>query len=998
MRQVEQIQIPSPQAIVRAAPVALAQVRQLLVGLNRQQRQAVTHGEGPLLVVAGPGTGKTEVITRRAAWLIATKRALPREILALTFSHKAAAEMQARVDVLVPYGQADTAIHTFHAFGDRLLREHALELGLPGDVRLISRPEAMLLLRQELFSLGLERYRPLGDPGRFLGALVDLIGRAKEEGVGPDAFAAHVDDLSTRAAAAGGDGEALADLAQSQSELARAYARYQALLSERGLIDHADQVLLGLRLLRERAHIRRALHERYRYVLVDEFQDTNRSQLELLLALAGRRNVTVVGDDDQAIYAFRGAAVDNLRRLAAAYPDLRRVVLTRNYRSLRPIIDASQRLIRHNEPGRLAAHDGIHKSIVAHRRTRRPPPVRAIAHATRDAEADAVAREIAQRVMAGDHPRDFSLLVRTNADADHFVRSLLVENIPVRALGRRPLRERSEGRALLAFMHVVADPSATTELYAVAAALPYNLGGPDLTSVLALARRRHRPLWEILRELDEQPGLLRLSVGSRQAIGRLLADVSAAIELSHVRSAGEVLYDFLRRSGRLARMAAEPVSDADAAAAADMVRFFQAVREQSRLLGDDRVAILIPHLAELLLAGERYDEGQSLGDDDAVTVLTVHRAKGLEFPVVYLCGLVDGRFPMRGRTPTLALPDELRGAPVDGLDELAEERRLCYVGMTRARDELVLSYALDGGAGRTLRRVSPFVAEAIDVPATSLPAVRQPAAMPILGEVCDPGTPPVAPVARRPPVEGPLSLSFSGLEDYLSCPARYRLRHVVGVPSPPHHALVYGSALHQAVAAFHLRQARGELLSEEELFDVFARHWTAEGFLSRAHEEARFEAGRDALRRFRLAQVESEAGPPTAIERPFTFTLGTDQIRGRMDRVDETPAGAVITDYKSADVRDQRKADQRARDSLQLQVYALAHEAETGRLPSRIQLHFLDGGVVGSATPTRAGLERTTERIARAASGIRAGRFDAKPNPVACGYCPYRTVCPQSAA
>src|SRR6187397_167807 len=171
-----------------SAPAASEAASVLLRGLNREQRRAVSLGDGPALVIAGPGTGKTEVVTRRIAWLIATKRALPREILALTFTDNAAQEMQARVDVLVPYGQADAAVHTFHAFGDRLLREHALELGMAGDVRLISRAEAIVVLREHLFELGLQRYLPLADPTRFLGALVDLFGRAKDEGIEPAAL------------------------------------------------------------------------------------------------------------------------------------------------------------------------------------------------------------------------------------------------------------------------------------------------------------------------------------------------------------------------------------------------------------------------------------------------------------------------------------------------------------------------------------------------------------------------------------------------------------------------------------------------------------------------------------------------------------------------------------------------------------------------------------------------------------------------------------------
>ena len=294
----------------------------------------MTHGDGPLLVVAGAGTGKTQVITRRIAWLIATRRARPSEILALTFTDKAADEMQVRVDQLVPYGYTDTAISTFHAFGDRLIREFALELGLPTDVRVLSRPEVVIFLREHLFEFELDEYRPLGDPTRFLAALATLFSRCKDEDVSPGR-------LPRARRARGRRGGGLAEAVgrrrcrpigpmrrgrwprrpRRQAELARAYARYQALLAANGCIDFGDQVALALRLLRESPAARAAIAGRFRYVLVDEFQDTNRAQAELVALLAEpHRNVTVVGDDDQAIYTFRGAADQQHPRVPGALP------------------------------------------------------------------------------------------------------------------------------------------------------------------------------------------------------------------------------------------------------------------------------------------------------------------------------------------------------------------------------------------------------------------------------------------------------------------------------------------------------------------------------------------------------------------------------------------------------------------------------------------------------------------------------------------------------
>ncbi len=963
-----------PPRLGPGAPVQIGVVAELLRGLNREQRSAVTHGDGPQLVIAGPGTGKTEVITRRVAWLIATKRARPAEVLALTFTENAAAEMQSRVDMLVPYGQANAAIHTFHAFGDFLLREHAFELGLPGDVRLITRAEAVVLLREHLFDLGIERYRPLGDPTRFLGALFDMIQRAKDEGISPETM------LEANAARAGDD---QADLL-SRLELARAYGRYQGLLAERDLIDHGDQVWLPLRLLRERPAIRRSVTERYRHLLVDEFQDMNRVQLELVFELTGRaRNVTVVGDPDQQIYTFRGAAQDNVRRFIGVHPGLRRVILRRNYRSLGPIVDVTRRLISHSD------HEPSLDSVrpVAHRRVRRPAPVRSLSFATADEETNGVAGAVADAIADGARPREFAVLARSNTEIDAMARALRVRGVPVRTLMPADFFSRPEVRPLLAFLRVVADPSQTLELYTLATSEPYGLGGPELTHQLAQSRRRHSSLWEILAEPGDRTATKQTPFW--MGVAALVRDIDAGIALSHERSSGEVLYDYLRRSGRLSRLARDEREEEARAVA----RFFDIVRSRATLLQNDRIGLLIPHLDELIEADDALADTGPL-DMDAVSVLTVHRAKGLQFRVVYLTDLTDGRFPARGRPQVLANALEYALGTTVAADRLAEERRLCYVAMTRASDELWLTNHLAGPGGRGARRASPFLAEALDLPGTSVAGQLDPALqLAVWGQPVP--VPPQAPAVALP---SPLSvLSFSELETYLDCPERYRLRHVVGLPSPPHHALTYGIALHQAVAAFHLAKARGEPASESTILEAFKRAWSPEGFLSREHEDARFASGERSLRRFVAQQIDDPSNV-VAIERPFVFALDGLRIRGRMDRVDHTADGPVVVDYKSSDVRDQRKADERARNSLQLQVYAMAHEAETGVLPHQVQLHFLDSGVIGRAMPDPARMDKARTKLRLAADGIRSGRFDAKPELIACGYCPFRQICPSSAA
>jgi DNA helicase-2/ATP-dependent DNA helicase PcrA len=969
-------------------PYVVSDGTDVLATLNRHQRLAVTHGNGPLIVVAGPGTGKTDVVTRRIAWLIATKRAHPREILGLTFTDNAAQEMQSRVDLLVPYGQADTHIQTFHAFGDSVLREFSLELGLPGDVRLLTRPELLVMLREHLFELGLERYRPLGDPTRFLEALVDLFLRAKDEDISPERLAEHAQDLARRSLAAGDEDRAvLADLAAARAEIATAFAAYQRLLGRLDSIDHADQIALPLQLLRERPAVRASLISRYRFLLVDEFQDTNRAQLQLVLQLAGPdRNVTVVGDADQGIYGFRGALTGNLERFAAAIPSARRVVLRRNYRSRQPIIEAAGRLLAHGQSAAVRQ--------IAHRRARNPQPVRARVFGSYAQEADAVAAEIATRVEAGERPSDFAVLVRSNGETGEIVRSLRMRGLTVRTAMRSGLFDRRVVRALLAYLRVVADPTASLELYLLAQADPYCLQPAVLARLLHTARQRHRSLWEILSAAVEAHDEESLPGAALASSAALVGHVAAGISASAERPSGHVLYGYLRDSGllhRLAQRAPEPAAAADARGVAQL---FSLVQRRAALLDVDRVPFLVPYLDQRTETGD--DPQASDPFDERVSVLTVHRAKGLEFRVVFVCGLVDGRFPVRSRPPALTLPAELAARPQGDEAHLQEERRLFYVALTRGRDEVHLSYHAATANGRGRCRPSPFVAEALDLPVSGVESVAGDA-LAVLAQAGDPDAP-SAPRASGASLPASLSLSFSQVDDYLGCPERFRLRHVVGLPAPAHHALSYGTAMHAAVAAFHVSQARQAPLTDDELLAEFGRAWRSEGFLSREHEEARFSAGCDSLRRFRTEQLLAGRQAPVAVERPFSFRLGRDLVRGRIDRLDASPAGIVLTDYKTSDVRDQRRADARARDSLQLQVYALATQAETGRPPAELRLHFIDSGLVGHATADARRLEKARGTLTAAAEGIRRAEFAAKPNPVACGYCPYRTVCSRSAA
>jgi DNA helicase-2/ATP-dependent DNA helicase PcrA len=896
--------------------------------------------------------------------------------------------MAERVDQLIPWGYAESTISTFHAFGDRVLRESALEAGLDPQFRVLSQPEQVIFLRERLFQLPLDRFRPLGDPTRHLAALATLVSRAKDEDVSPAQYRAWAEARLAPAV-----DEAGRDEAESQRELAAFYEAHQRLLGEAGLVDFGDQIHRTLALLRERPAVLERLRGRFRFVLVDEFQDTNHAQLEMLKLLAGETaNLTVVGDDDQAIYRWRGAAAANLLAFRRLYPGAREVVLVENYRSTQAILDTAARLVSYNNPHRLEAIAGIDKRL----RSSRPvgPPVRHAHFDTVSAEADGVAAMIGERVRAGARPRDFAVLVRSNADADPFLRALNVKGLPHRFSGSRGLYAREEVRLLVSFLRVIANPDDSVSLFYLAASEVYRVPEGDLLRLNHYSRRKTRPLLEVLRGLPENEDLASVSGSAREGAARLLADLDRAVSEVPRRRTGEVLYGFLQWSGLLGRLAKESSAEAEAKVK-NIARFFEAVKAYGDVAEHDRVPAFAAHLDLLREAGDDPAVAEADIDEDAVHVLTVHKAKGLEFPHVFLVGCAESKFPLQRRGDPLSLPEELVKEELNGggNGHLLEERRLFYVAMTRARDELVLTSASDYGTSRA-RKVSRFVVEALDLPSPR-PVSRK--ASPLEALARNAPSPDPAPGGDPEVLEGELlRLSYGQIDDYETCPLKYRYVHVLRVPLLTHHAVVYGHAVHEAVRRHFEARLAGRPFPADDLVAAFRSAWVSEGFLSREHEDERLRAGEAMLRRFHAEEAKAPWAP-TAVEEEFAFTLERNRVQGRYDLVIEREGEIAIVDFKTGDVRDEKAAQKRAKESLQLDIYALAHLKTKGHIPDRVELRFLESGLVGGRRPTAEEAAQTEERIRAASAGIRRREFPAKPTWMACGQCPFREICPHTA-
>ena len=464
-----------------------------------------------------------------------------------------------------------------------------------------------------------------------------------------------------------------------------------------------------------------------------------------------------------------------------------------------------------------------------------------------------------------------------------------------------------------------------------------------------------------MRGLPENEDLASVSGAAREAAARLLADLDRAVaEVPHRRT-GEVLYGFLQWSGLLGALTKEASAAAEAKVR-NIARFFETVKAYGDVAEHDRVPAFVAHLDLLREAGDDPAVAEADPDEDAVHVLTVHKAKGLEFPVVFLVGCAEDRFPLRRRGEGLGLPEALVPEEDGGGSHLHEERRLFYVAMTRARDELVLTSAADYGSGRP-RKVSRFVVEALDLPSPSPRAAQEPGPR-------GPRPPPARARADPGPRAAPardevLPLSYRQVDDYETCPLKYRYIHVLRVPLLTHHGLVYGHAVHEAVRRMFEARLAGRPFSEDDLVAAFKAAWVSEGFLSRTHEEQRLAAGEATLRRF-FREEAAAPWSPTAVEQEFVFYVGRNKVAGRYDLVLE--AGGQRHDRRLQDRRraDREEGGRAGAESLQLDIYALAWLRTRGRLPDRVELRFLESGLAAGRGPTR-------EDVAVAEARIRSG-------------------------
>jgi DNA helicase-2/ATP-dependent DNA helicase PcrA len=966
------------------------------VQLNEAQRRAITHGDGPLLVIAGAGTGKTRVITERIRHLLESDGTLLGEnILGLTFTNKAAGEMKARVVKTAGERGKDVVLATFHSFCETILKEVD-----PNRLALES-VDHWILLRRNLARLKLEKYRRLAEPGQFLSDFIAFFSRCQDELVSSEEYQAFADQLAAelqaeKTALDEDTYEERAEQVALQQEIARAYRASEEILRDKRAIAINGSIAEAVALLKSDAKRLRQLRERYKHIVVDEFQDTNIAQLELLHLLShDSRNIVVVGDNDQAIYRFRGASFGSFKLFLERFTDWRedqdstpyRISLTHNYRSTPNILRVAMQAIGMNE----ISAEFPKKLLQANRDE--GEKIRIVELESPEAEASWVAGELQRLHNAGRRWRDFAVLYRQHAHRDFLVDELSRCKIPF-VISRLSILEHPLVRDVLAYLRLIAFPYDDIACARVLSSPAWHLTAPDVVRLAERAdRKRGRSLHDVLQapqgELPFDP--------SPAACKELLEFLAGQRKTMRRHTAREVLGELIEWLEVPQRSAPQ-----DRKYVTQLCQFVKDWEPKSETRGLWEFLEYLDYFAQ---AGGVL----SLEDDapgDAVQLMTVHGAKGLEFSHVFLLRVNSKAFPARDRAPLFEFPVRLMKEELPRGDfHIQEERRLFYVALTRAQDRLTITTLTEKKS-----KVPVFIEDIVMDPAVKrrdvlllAPKVKKKAETTPETAAAEAALFPAreappkifARIAHwaqvfHPSVPEPLKLSSSAIENFRKCPQQYAFSYLWSLKEGPHATLTFGSVIHTTIKRFLEQVKKGKTLPFEELQHIYETEWNSSGYEDEYQEAEYKKDGLEQLKVF-YASVLADAPQILDLEKPFDLPLENDVIlAGRIDQVNTIGRNKVeIVDYKTGKPR--KEAD--ARKSLQLSIYALAAKEIFEWDPERLVFHYLQDNSTVVTSRDAKQISDAEKIIQETAADIRAKHFPARPG-FACRSCAYMLICP----
>ena len=943
---------------------------------NDNQQKAIKHKYGPLLVVAGAGTGKTRVITERIRHLIEKDKVNPNRILALTFTEKASQEMINRIGDVMPLGYEEPWVYTFHSFADRILKEESLEIGLDPSYKIISGPEQWLLLRKNIFNLNLKYFRTLGNPTKFISSVLKFISRLQDENISPSEFDSYVKEHKNKFEE---------DETERWEELSCIYQQYTNLKTKDSKMDFGDLITWTIKLFKERPTILKKYQEQFKHILVDEFQDTNYAQYELIKLLfptkVKERSLLVVGDDSQSIYKFRGAAVSNIIQFMEDYPSAEMITLIQNYRSTQKILDPAYKLIQNNNPDTLESKLGISKKLEAEKTKKGSNPL-IIFTDDLENEVEYVVSEILE--ILGKEPeytyKDIAILARANNHLDPFVMALRKYGLPYQLVGNKGLYDRAEVVDLSSLIKTIINPKDGPSLFMSLNVKTLNIPYNDIIKTFSTARYERTDVWEVLKGSSNQ---------NIKDFIKIIEDFQKEITKE---SPSKFVYNLVSETDFLRQFIDEDTIE-NQLCIKNLNLFLRRIQKfevdfYTDLKRMPTIIDLVDYLDLMREAGENPAQAE-IEDIDTINLMTVHASKGLEFPIVFMVNLVSDRFPTRNRGDDIKVPDDLIKENLPTGDEhLQEERRLFYVGMTRAQKYLYLTSAKNYG-GKRDKTPSGYLNETgIE---TFTPAPEDITAKKLQGTLFGVDTGFRDPTAQKIDHLLPATLSYSQVEKFKVCPLQYKYSYILRIPTPPNHALSFGDIIHKTLRDFHYNKMFNKNVGIEELYSIYEKNWQPTGYLSEEHRKLRFESGKKLLEEYYKKHGEDKV-KHLGLEKTFNLNFAGTKFTGKIDRIDELKNGGVeIVDYKTGTPKDQKAVD----NDDQVTIYAIAAKKALGLNPKLLSLYFVEAGQKILTTRTEEQFKKTEEEVSEIVDEMKKGKFEATPG-IHCAYCDYKNICPYS--
>ena len=1009
----------------------------LLTTLNQAQKNAVTYTDTPLLIIAGAGTGKTTVITQKIGYLIDKKLALPHEILAVTFTEKAAQEMEERVDKILPYGIFDKWISTFHSFCQRILENHSLDIGISPDFRLIDTTESWLVIRKNLYKFSLDYYRPKGNPTKFIHALLSHFSRLKDENISAEEYLVYAQGLEANTDTTMGDASTNLDIKRIK-EIAEAYFQYQQLLLDQNLLDFGDLIFFTNKLFVQRPNILKKYQNQFKYILVDEFQDTNYAQYQLIKHLSKQSRVMVVGDDDQAIYKFRGASVSNILNFKNDYSDATEIVLTENYRSTQNILDMAYSFIQYNNPDRLEHQlqnpDKYYKNRITIKTERLSKHLKSqtieigtieLIHAkTEGEEVACIINKIQKLIETGASFNDIAILVRAHYTAEPFIEALKRADMPYVYLSNTGLYTEDIILNLLSYLRVLTDRTDAPSLNRILSSPIGQIQTDELIAINSYAKQKSRPLFQTLEKIQELDSTFNQE--TKIKIEKLISLIKTHTDNAKKQSSLELIFKILHDTRYTAYLTHLEQRDPHQAAPHiyALNQFLYKVEQYRRSYHDTTMTGFIEHINLEREAGDRGVFDQNILDQgpEAIKVLTIHASKGLEFSYVFIPKLVEQRFPTVSRNDLIEIPQELittREILPEGDEHLEEERRLFYVALTRAKHGLFVSYA-DNYGGKRTKKPSRFLFESrLLTSANSLPADTK---APLLFECIEKGTVRTPQHNKTVPLLPlPKEFSYSQLVAFKTCPLQYKYQFILKIPQDKgKQSLSFGRTMHSTMQEIFkrvqmrhmssqptlfgketpLHVEKNELISLDEIYDIYHKAWIDDWYESEENKQHYYKSGKKILNEF-FELNKNNWGTPWFLEKSFKIKLGDITLKGRVDRIDKIQDNSKnscqsveIIDYKTGKFKDKLEQN----DKEQLLIYQLALE-EQGLHPVALKYYFLheDRQGVREFLGTSKELKQLRNDLSETIAEIKMSNFPAKPNRHHCSFCDFKNICPFSA-